>query len=336
MTYLIALAAALLPAIPLVQVSTAQLAKARSYWLLGTLTLGIVWLAQYELWLALIGLAFLCRWRSPVVLGSLVAWVGIGASWFLLLRVPVWMFDYVAWTWLAVALWNVVLLFDRYRRIKVRMVGTFGSPPLTAFFIAVVLPLSPWWTWPVLAAGLFFTSSILAGLGVAVAVVWLHPWTWWLWLGAGVLIVASWALSPLFRGRRFWEWTLRGDTLDSVWARCYAARLVIHELTRTGQWTLGAGPNSASLMLRRWGSRLRIELPHEVSNEFAHQVYEYGTVGGLAALAFAWRVGSHLHLGDPWSAAWLAVMVISLSHWPLRHPVLGPAWLVISARIVLA
>ena len=56
--------------------------------------------------------------------------------------------------------------------------------------------------------------------------------------------------------------------------------------------------------------------------------------GGLAGLAFAWRVGSHLVVGDPWSAAWLGLVVMSCSHWPIRHPTLGLIFLTISARVV--
>ena len=110
---------------------------------------------------------------------------------------------------------------------------------------------------------------------------------------------------------------------------------MVHELTQQGKWGLGFGPHSASVMLRRWAVRLRVELPHEVSNEPAHLLFEYGLVGAAAVLAFCWRVGAHLTVGDPWSGAWLAMAVISLSHWPCRHPVLGPVFLVVSARVVL-
>ena len=62
--------------------------------------------------------------------------------------------------------------------------------------------------------------------------------------------------------------------------------------------------------------------------------HEYGLVGLLAVLAFAWRIGSHLTLGDPWSAAWLAGAVMSFGHWPMRHTTLGVTFLAISARVL--
>lgn len=334
--YLTALAAALMPAIPLVQVSTAQLAKARSYWLLGLLTLAICWLAWSELWLALIGFAFLCRWRSPAELPSLVAWGGVAASWFLLLHIPRDLYDWIVLGWLAVALWQVGVLMDRYARMRRRMVGTFGSPVLTGLYLAAVLPLAPLWVVPILGIGLVLTSSIAAGGAVAVAMVWRFPWTWPLPLATASIILVLWAYSPTVKGRRILEWSLRGDTADSVWARWYAWRVIVHELRQHPQhWVFGIGPGSAVKALRQWGSRLKVELPYEVTNEALQLVYEYGLIGGLAALAFVWRVGSHLTLGDPWSAAWVGFLVLSFTHWPLRHPLIGPVFLAVSVRVVL-
>lgn len=336
MSELIALAIALVPAIPILQVSNSQLAKARSYWLLGLLTLAICWLAWSELWLALIGFVFLCRWRSHQPLASLVQWVGIGASWFLLLTIPLAAWEWVVFGWLAVALWQVKLLIERWWLVRRRMVGTLGSPPLTGIYLALVWALAPWFVWPVLALGVVVTSSILAGVAVAIAVVWLYPWTWVLFLGVGFAVTIAWGISPAVCGRRILEWTLRGDTLDSWWARWYAWRVILHDFRHSPQhWLTGHGPNAAQKTLRSWASRIHVELPHEVTNEALHLTYEYGVIGGLAALAFVVRVGPHLMLGDPWSAAWLAGALMSFGHWPCRHVLLGLVWLAISARVVL-
>ena len=333
--YVLAAAVALVPAIPLIQVSTGQLAKARSYWLLGVLTCGICWLAWSELWLALIGFAFLCRWRNPDVLPSIIQWGAVGAMWWLLLQIPRDVYDWIAVGWIAVALWQSVILTQRYWRTRRRMVGTFGSPAITAMYLALVLPLAPWWLWPAFGLGLVLTSSVLALAAVAVAGVWLAPWTL-PFVGAGVLLlIGLWAWSPMVGGRRLGEWTLRGDTLDSTWARLYVWPIIAHDLTRERSWGFGLGPTEAPKRLRTWGSRIGVELPHEVHMEALHVLYEYGLVGLLAVVAFTWRVGMHLTLGDPWSAAWVAGCVLTLSHWPARHPTIGPVFLAISARVVL-
>ena len=64
MTILIALAAALAPALPISMISVRELARIRDRWLLGTLALGTVWLALHEPWLALMAVWYLCRWSS--------------------------------------------------------------------------------------------------------------------------------------------------------------------------------------------------------------------------------------------------------------------------------
>lgn len=335
MTYLIAAFAALVAAVPLAQVSTAQLAKARSYWLLGVLTLGVCYLAWSELWLALIGFAFLCRWRGPEVLGSIVAWGAVGASWALLLMVPAWLYDFIALGWIGVALWNVWLLVQRWRQHKVRVPGMQGSPVLTGLFLALVFPLAPMWLWPVLAAGLVITSSVHAGVAIAAGLMWMWPWTWPYFAGSAVAILGLWVWSPEVRGRRVFEWVLRGDTWDSLWARWYAWRILVHDLGERRAWVLGVGPDSVMKVLRSWSARSGVELPHEASLEALHVTYEYGLVGLAAVLAFGWRVGSHLTVGDPWSAAWVVAVVLGLFHWPWRHAVTGPMILTISARLVL-
>lgn len=336
MTYLLALAAALVPAITLIQVSNSQIAKAKAYWLLGLLTVGIVVLAQSELWLALMGLAFLCKWRSPESLGTLIQWVAIGCTWFLLLQVPRGLFDYVVVGWVGVAVWQSVLVFIRWRRFRVRVGGTFGSHALTGLYLAAVFPFVPVWLWPALAIGVIVTSSILGALAMSVASVWLWPSTWPVFTAGAVVAGVLWGFSPEIRGRRVFEWVLRGDTADSIYARWYAWRVALHELRQSRRhWALGFGPNSVTKSLRTWGTRLGVELPHEVTCEAVHHVYEYGAVGAFAILAFLWRVVPHLTLGDPFSAAWLALAVMSCGHWVIRHPTLGVLFLMISARVVM-
>ena len=336
MMWLLALAAALMPSVPLVQVSASQLAKARSYWLLGLLTVGIVYLAHVELWLALMGLIFLCRWRSSDTLPTLVTWVAIGLTWFLLLKIPPDLYRYVAIGWLAIAVWQVVLIVQRWWVHRRRIAGSFGSPPITAMFLAVVVPLSPWWLWPVLAIGLFGTSSIGAAVAVSVSLVWLYPWVWPYPATAALVVTILWALSPWLKDRRIFEWTLRGDTLDSWHARWFAWRVIAHEFRRSPtHWALGHGPNASTKVLRPWASRLGVELPHEVTNEALQHVFEYGVIGGIALLAFLWRVVPSLVIGDPWSAAWVGFAMLTWTHWPCRHPTLGLVFLALSAKVVL-
>ena len=142
-----------------------------------------------------------------------------------------------------------------------------------------------------------------------------------------------WAWSPSVGGRRLFEWVVRGDTLDSLVARWRGWVLIWHHGRE--RWVLGHGPGSLEPALLRWGTRYDHELCWgEGFCEILQIFYEYGNVGVLAVLAFVWRVGMHLNLSDPWSAAWLVGAVLSLGHWPLRHVSIGLVWLAISAKLV--
>lgn len=331
------LAVALVPLIPLDFVSGRQLAHARSVWLCGLLTVGIVWVAQFELWLALMGLCFLIRWPRhpdpPSLLPSVIQWVAVGASWGLLLSIPKPWFDWAVWGWLAVAAWQVWVIVALRWIHGGRQKGTMGSPVITALYLALVSPFCPWWGWPFLGLGLGLIWSYSAFVAVGVGMVWLYPAYWLLGLVASAGGALLWCWSPLVSGRRVLEWTPRGDTIDSMVSRWRGWQLIVHH--GTSRWLLGHGPGTMEPTLLRWGSRYDLELCWgEGFNEILHFYYEYGVLGLIAVLAFVWRIVPHLTLGDPWSAAWIVGSVLAMVHWPLRHASIGLIWLAISARLV--
>jgi len=337
-SWILLLAVALVPLLPLDYVSGRLIAHARSLWLLGLLTVGIVWVAQTELWLALIGLCFLMRWPQhkdpPTLLPSIIQWTAVGASWALLLTIPKAWLEVVPWAWLAWAGWQCALIIANRLKWGGRQKGTLGSPVITALYLALVSPFCPWWGWPLLGTGLGLVSSFLALAGVGIGLVWLYPFL----AVPGAILGATgailWCWSPTVGGRRLLEWTPRGDTWDSEVARWRGWRLICHHGTE--RWLLGHGPGSMEPSLLRWGSRYDMELTWgEGFNEVLQVYYEYGVLGLLAVGAFCWRVVPHLALGDAWSAAWLVGAVLSLGHWPLRHSSIGLTFLVISARLAL-
>ena len=332
------LAVAAAPLIPLDFVSGRLMAHARSLWLLGLLTVGIVWLAPRELWLALIGLWFLIRWAKeadpPALLPSLVQWIGVGATWGLLLALPPSWLAWAPWGWLAIAGWQSGTLIARKAHLGGRQKGTLGSPVLTALYLALVSPFCPWWGWPLLGAGLTIIWSYQAWVAVAVGMVWLWPGSWPLMTAGGLLVAMLWAWSPMLAGQRLLEWTPRGDTIDSLVSRWRGWQLILHH--GRAQWLLGAGPLTMEPALLRWGSRYDLELCWgEGFNELLHFWYEYGMLGVVAVGAFLWRVAPHLELRDPWSAAWVVGLILTLGHWPLRHASIGLPWLAISAMLVM-
>ena len=334
---LIALAAALAPLIPLPIVTGRLVADARARWLLGVLTVGIVWLAPRELWLALIGLWYLIRWPAEgnegKWLGSLLQWIAVGVTWALLLQIPAAAWPWLPWAWLAVAGWQVWQTAASRWRWGGRQKGSLGSPVITSLYLALVAAFCPWWGWPVLALGLALVSSMLAFVAVGAALVWLWPGLWLAGAAGGLAVALLWCWSPVVAGQRLLEWTPRGDTVDSVISRARGWQLIIHH--GRARWLLGHGPMTMEPSLLKWGSRYDLELCWgEAFNEPLQVFYEYGVLGLAAVAAFCWRVVPHLTLGDPWSAAWVAGGVLAMGHWPLRHPSIALPWIAISARLV--
>ncbi len=358
MITLLAAAAALVPANPVPAVTQALMARARDRYFLGVLAVGAVWLAWIgEWWLAGMALWFLIRWRSADVQKHIVTWVAIGATWGLLRQIPAPMLEWVPYGWMAVACWHVGLSLylarhhgDPYKRKKIspRSRGALGSPVITAMFFALVAPFAPWWFWPVLAVGFYMTFSGLAVFAVLVEFAVLYPWTIPYSLAFCALVGITLWKSPRIKGERMWEWTPRGDSLDSITSRLWAWRYLIqgwwevccagHDYPgnpwKCGRW-LGHGPGRAEYMVKTIGSVRHQDLPSgECHAEAAQHLYEYGVLGLVAALALVIRCGLSLEPGDPWSAALVGAGVLTLFHWPLRHPTLGVMFLTICAGVL--
>lgn len=332
---------------PVEMVAIRDLTSARDRLLLGaTAALGIWAALEGALWLALLALWHVARWRSRDTLPSLMIWLLIAGLWALLRHVPPAAWPWVAWAWCAAAAWQVGVCVYRWivtdwspikrKSLGRRSKGLLGSPVLTSFFFVLVAPFCPWWGWPVLALGLWLTCSITAAVALALALAVLHP-TWTPWIAAALgLSAAAWIGSRQTRWRIF-EWTPRGDSLDAWESRRRLTVLLLWHWLRApwARFVWGFGPDATAESSRQWSSRQAIELPNgEAHNDPAQLAYEYGLVGAAAAMAFIAPIVPHLRLGDPWSAAWLALVAISFVHWPLRHPVLGVMGLVLSVRLL--
>ena len=325
------------PLLPLAYVSGRLLAHARSLWLLGVLTGGIVWVAPHALWLALIGLWFLIRWpREPdptKFLPAVLRWLGVAGAWGLLLAIPKELLAYAPWGWLLVAWGQSLAVLSRRLRWGGRQKGEMGSPVLTALYLALVSPFCPWWGWPILGVGLGLIFSFHALVAAGLGLVWLYPRTWPLGALAALAGAILWGWSPVVGGRRILEWTPRGDTFDSIVSRWRGWQLMWHY--GRDKWLLGRGPGSMEPTLLKWGSRYDLELTWgEGFNELLHFYYEYGLLGVAAVVAFCWPILQRLTVGDPWSAAWGVGIVLAMGHWPARHVSMAVPWLAISAYLV--
>jgi hypothetical protein len=332
----IALLVALAPALRIPMISPASMIRARDAWLRGVLACGIVALLPTAPWLSVMGGWFLWRWRGVDLLPSLVTWAAIGATWFLLRAMPAGVWAYLPWAWLALAgVQTAVMAWSVYRHGPHRATGTLGSPACTALFLALVSPFAPWWAWPVLALGLYLSWSWLALIGVAVGLVWSAPWTALLSLPVFVMAGLVWAASNRNKtGRARWlmERTPRGASLSPVRGRLLVWLLATRELT----WG-GHGPGSMAVAVKRWAARYGLRgMPQggEGHMELLQMAYEYGALGIVAIALFVGQVALSLRLGDPWSAACVIGLVLSLGHWPMRLPPVAVVWFAISAGVM--
>lgn len=329
---LVVLAAILAPLLPLTMISQAEVVKVRDWWLLGILATGSLWLIGHgDVWLGLIGLWFLWHWRSPALVPSLVSWTGVGATWFLFQTIPRELAGWLPVGWALIAYGQVgVMLWTLRRYGWHRPKGTFGSPAATALFFAMLAPVCPWWGYPALAVGLGLTCSILAFLAVGASLVWLEPRSLILVAPGALLggILLRWM--PAHWPKMLLAWTPRTGTLKPIKGRWMVWKILPGQVT----WG-GHGPGSMPVALKEWKSRTRVSwmVDADAHMEFFHLVYEYGVVGGLAALAFVVQVLSAGSVGDRWTAAFIAGCVLSMGHWPLRLTPTGLMFLAIAACV---
>ena len=340
MGLVLAAAVALLPTFALRFVSGPGLLWVSYCWLLALLAVGGLWLAAVgELWLALVCLWFLCRWRDRSLLASLVRWIAVGASWYLFLQVPRRAWPWIALVWVLLQCAQSLLVLVKAIRLRpLRQPGWSPSPVMTALALALVTPFAGWAAWPFLGVGLLITSSWIAFLGVGAGLLWLYPGTW-LYGAAGALTAGSLLWFSRWQqahGYRPWmDWTPRGDSLDGITSRWGGWLGLYLLLWREPAWWWGRGPDTTEAGLLEVSSRSNVETPlGDACNELVQLTVEYGVLGLGIAVAFVWRVAPHLHLGDPWAAAWVVGCVLSMAHWPLRYPPTGLMFLAISAKVV--
>ena len=337
------------PAIPLSDTSPGAIDHARSLWLLGCLAVVTGWLATREPWLACIGAWFLWRWRVGDVpldakpVAALVSWAGVGVTWWAARSLPLELLGWLPWAWIALA-WahTVVMAWQHWRHGRRNHAhGWLGQRSIAAGLYVLTIPFCPWWALPGPLLGFWLTGPSWGALVALVpAVVWLLPLSWLPWAAGGLLmaVLAGRGLSrAIIRGRYAFEWTPRGDSLDSLRVRWLAVRIAWEEIRYERRWLWGEGPGTMPLTTRRWAARLRDPSWYlakgDLHMEPVQIVYEYGVLGVAAMALFAWEVGGRMTWGDPWSSAALAGAVFACSTYALRVAPLGVLWLAIAAGV---
>ncbi len=362
---------ALFPLLAQKFVSDQEMDASRDAWLLITLSLVAAAVWPWAPWFTPMLWWFLVFWRGPDRLPSLVTWLGIGASWWLLRSLPAPYWPVIPYLWLVIGAWHVLILglqFDPKRRVghegprlapmpawlvKItkghaqyrtrRPPGLLGSPPTTALFLALVAPFAPWWLVPLYVGGIMLTGSyvalgaVLIGLGVVYP-----PVAPFVACSASLGVLAVSLMLWLERNPKvhWWAWWLdrlpHGASLDGLRARLNVW-LVIYHVSWLTPWqtvVLGRGPWTLPKELRR--RSFQWDLPGADSGAFCEVLglaWDYGVFGVVAFGLFAWQVSTGMRWGDPWSAAMVTAGVLSLMHFPGRLPQTGLVILAIGAKL---
>jgi hypothetical protein len=144
----------------------------------------------------------------------------------------------------------------------------------------------------------------------------------------------QWVRSRQIGGRRWLEWTPRGDSLDPVWLRLRTWQVVGRTLLDRRLWPWGRGRGQygrdARKAITAYGLKIQ---PDHVFCEPLEVVYEHGIFGVLGVVAFV--VGVGLSLGvDPRRAEFCSLVVwavtmtgsVTLRTWPF--PLVGALLLI--------
>ena len=181
--------------------------------------------------------------------------------------------------------------------------GTFGNKNYLGAYLAMVMPVTPWFLIPVVGYGLFLSKSMLAWTA-ACAGLWWRWRDWWalhaVCFLAGLLFLASQHPGP---GA---SWSARWDAWTTA----------LDHLTFLG-WVTGVGPGQ---WLHVYGS-LPVSYPTSVEGYFAFahsDLLQLVFESGLPALVClgGWLWSQRALWRSPWAGSVVALGILSLAFFP--------------------
>lgn len=353
----LALLAGMVPTIVMTEISPPQMRSAMNQWLRWGLVGASAAAWRQAPFLIPIAVYLAARWPKTLIttttarfpheqLPSVMAWVGIGATWLAVQAAPPLLFEVAPVAWAAVGTGHaLVMLWQRLLKGPGgRIYGGLAQRTMAGAFFAMALAVGPWWTWGGLLLGLWLSGpSWVAALAFAAAacVRWpaAAPWVG-AGLAAAVSLVVVERLQKNARIRRgLWGFSLverltpRGDTLDTLRERGKMLAWAAVTMAEGRLWLWGSGPGTMGRITRQWAGRSNSEPLGNLHCEPAQVVFEYGLFGLAALVLFSWRVASGLELGDPWSAGVVAGAVVALGSLPCRIAPVGVVWLILCAGV---
>jgi len=235
------------------------------------------------------------------------------------------------WLALAVGVFQSGLAFSQWKewpllRIPGHVIGTLGHRTGLGIYLGMLIPLGFVTGYGWVLAALYLPGLILArsSVGYAAAsagLMWVQPQLWPVavfGLIAGVL-------------HRFVKWNsghVKARLLnDAVRTRLTVWRVALWKTQVWPYWLIGHGGDSFHEDGRTWIYNHKLSEEYkEAHNDYVEFLYEYGVLGVVALVWYAWSVSSGLSLGDPYTGCVLAMLIASLGNFPVRvAPIVGLA-----------
>ncbi len=212
---------------------------------------------------------------------------------------------------------------------KRQIFGTLGHRTGLGIYLGMLVPLafyasSPW-SWLLIASyapGIFLARSSMGYAAAAVGLWVAQPSLWP--LGGAVL-----ALGALHRFvKRNGPGKVKQRLLFDSWrARSHVWLIALWKTQQWPFWLVGHGGDSFWEDGRTWIYNHKLSEEYkEAHNDYVEFLYEYGLLGVVAMVWYAYSIHSGLHLSDPATGALAGMLVASVGNFPVRvAPIVGLA-----------
>ena len=235
---------------------------------------------------------------------------------------------------LGVSQWRNLPLFN----VGGQVMGTLGHRTGLGIYLGMLVPLAfatdyAWWLVAAYTPGIVLTRSSVGYGTAAMGLLVVQPAMW-------PLAMAALVIGAL---HRFIKWNtghVKARLLGDAWrARLSVWTIALWKTQKWPFWLVGRGGDSFHEDGRTWIYNHKLhEQYKEAHNDYVEFVYEYGLLGVVACVWYAYSLHSGLHLGDPFTAALAGMAVASLGNFPVRvAPIVGLAalCLIVIARRVM-
>jgi len=247
------------------------------------------------------------------------------------LRAPEWGVSAGVALALAVGVFESLLAVSQWRNLPLlnmggQVIGTLGHRTGLGIYLGMLVPLAfatdwAWWLVAAYLPGLVLARSSVGYAAAAVGFLCVQPHMWPFALagvGAGLLHrFVKWNGGKVKQRLLFDSWSARAH----VWLIC------LWKVQRWPFWLIGHGADSFHEDGRKWIYNHKLhEQYKEAHNDYVEFLYEYGLLGVVALVWYAYGVRAGVHLGDPATGALAGMAVASVGNFPVRvAPIVGLA-----------